>query len=163
MRGTEPEAGAEGQRRLRRRALPGPGGGRKAAAAGLWRGARQCAGAARPRCPFPELLARTGSCGPALAGGSAGMLCPRGRAVPGALQPLHARCVPAGTAYVLTCYFTNWAQYRPGEGRYTPENIDPNLCTHLIYAFAGMNNNEITTYEWNDETLYKSFNGLKNQ
>ncbi|XP_041278637.1 acidic mammalian chitinase-like [Onychostruthus taczanowskii] len=26
-----------------------------------------------------------------------------------------------------------------------------------------MNNNEITTYEWNDETLYKSFNGLKNQ
>uniref|UniRef100_A0A8C5TFZ9 chitinase n=1 Tax=Malurus cyaneus samueli TaxID=2593467 RepID=A0A8C5TFZ9_9PASS len=67
------------------------------------------------------------------------------------------------TAYVLTCYFTNWAQYRPGEGKFTPENIDPNLCTHLIYAFAGMNNNEITTYEWNDETLYKSFNGLKNQ
>ncbi|NWY15766.1 CHIA chitinase, partial [Aphelocoma coerulescens] len=68
-----------------------------------------------------------------------------------------------GTAYVLTCYFTNWAQYRPGVGKYTPENIDPCLCNHLIYAFAGMNNNEITTYEWNDETLYKSFNGLKNQ
>uniref|UniRef100_A0A8C3R1S7 Chitinase acidic n=1 Tax=Cyanoderma ruficeps TaxID=181631 RepID=A0A8C3R1S7_9PASS len=47
--------------------------------------------------------------------------------------------------------------------KYTPENIDPYLCNHLIYAFAGMNNNEITTYEWNDETLYKSFNGLKNQ
>ncbi|XP_010005363.1 PREDICTED: acidic mammalian chitinase-like [Chaetura pelagica] len=44
-----------------------------------------------------------------------------------------------------------------------PENIDPFLCNHLIYAFANMNNNEITTYEWNDETLYKSFNGLKNQ
>ncbi|KFO55021.1 Acidic mammalian chitinase, partial [Corvus brachyrhynchos] len=68
-----------------------------------------------------------------------------------------------GTAYVLTCYFTNWAQYRPGLGKYTPENVDPCLCNHLIYAFAGMNNNEITTYEWNDETLYKSFNGLKNQ
>ncbi|XP_009989943.1 PREDICTED: acidic mammalian chitinase [Tauraco erythrolophus] len=44
-----------------------------------------------------------------------------------------------------------------------PDNIDPNLCDHLIYAFAGMSNNEITTSEWNDETLYKSFNGLKNQ
>ncbi|XP_054659846.1 acidic mammalian chitinase-like [Grus americana] len=68
-----------------------------------------------------------------------------------------------GTAYVLSCYFTNWAQYRPGLGKFTPDNIDPCLCDHLIYAFAGMSNNEITTYEWNDETLYKTFNGLKNQ
>ncbi|KAM6370372.1 acidic mammalian chitinase-like isoform 2-T2 [Pluvialis apricaria] len=68
-----------------------------------------------------------------------------------------------GTAYVLSCYFTNWAQYRPGLGKFMPDNIDPCLCDHLIYAFAGMSNNEITTYEWNDETLYKSFNGLKNQ
>ncbi|NXJ16479.1 CHIA chitinase, partial [Odontophorus gujanensis] len=68
-----------------------------------------------------------------------------------------------GSAYVLSCYFTNWAQYRPGLGKYMPDNIDPCLCTHLLYAFAGMSNNEITTIEWNDETLYKSFNGLKNQ
>ncbi|XP_001372881.2 acidic mammalian chitinase isoform X1 [Monodelphis domestica] len=68
-----------------------------------------------------------------------------------------------GSAYHLTCYFTNWAQYRPGLGRFKPENIDPCLCTHLIYAFAGMSNNEITTIEWNDVTLYKSFNGLKNK
>ncbi|XP_074046424.1 acidic mammalian chitinase-like [Macrotis lagotis] len=68
-----------------------------------------------------------------------------------------------GSAYHLTCYFSNWAQYRPGLGRFTPENIDPCLCTHLIYAFAGMKNNQITTIEWNDETLYKSFNGLKNK
>ncbi|NXN25017.1 CHIA chitinase, partial [Nycticryphes semicollaris] len=68
-----------------------------------------------------------------------------------------------GIAYVLSCYFTNWAQYRPGLGKFMPNDIDPCLCNHLIYAFAGMNNNEITTYEWNDETLYKSFNGLKNQ
>ncbi|KAH0618849.1 hypothetical protein JD844_018347 [Phrynosoma platyrhinos] len=68
-----------------------------------------------------------------------------------------------GSAYVLSCYFTNWGQYRPGLGRYKPDNIDPCLCTHLIYAFAGMRNNEIATIEWNDITLYKSFNGLKNQ
>uniref|UniRef100_A0A8C3SLR7 Acidic mammalian chitinase n=1 Tax=Chelydra serpentina TaxID=8475 RepID=A0A8C3SLR7_CHESE len=68
-----------------------------------------------------------------------------------------------GSAYLLTCYFTNWGQYRPGLGSFKPDNIDPCLCTHLIYAFAGMSNNEITTIEWNDVTLYKSFNGLKNQ
>ncbi|XP_053249128.1 acidic mammalian chitinase-like [Podarcis raffonei] len=68
-----------------------------------------------------------------------------------------------GSAYVLSCYFTNWGQYRPGLGKYKPDNIDPCLCTHLIYAFAGMRNNEIATIEWNDVTLYKSFNGLKNQ
>uniref|UniRef100_A0A2K5CNU4 Acidic mammalian chitinase n=1 Tax=Aotus nancymaae TaxID=37293 RepID=A0A2K5CNU4_AOTNA len=60
-----------------------------------------------------------------------------------------------GSAYQLTCYFTNWAQYRPGLGRFKPDDIDPCLCTHLIYAFAGMQNNEITTIEWNDKTLYQ--------
>ncbi|KAJ4934728.1 hypothetical protein JOQ06_007511 [Pogonophryne albipinna] len=43
-----------------------------------------------------------------------------------------------------------------------PQNVDPNLCTHLIYAFSGINNaNELVTIEWNDDQLYKSFNGLK--
>ncbi|KAM8781985.1 LOW QUALITY PROTEIN: acidic mammalian chitinase-like [Rhynchonycteris naso] len=68
-----------------------------------------------------------------------------------------------GSAYQLTCYFTNWAQYRPGLGCFKPENIDLFLCTHLIYAFAGMRNNEITTIEWNGVTLYQAFNGLKNK
>ncbi|XP_063064588.1 acidic mammalian chitinase-like [Engraulis encrasicolus] len=67
-----------------------------------------------------------------------------------------------GCSTDLMCYFTNWAQYRPGTGRYMPENVDPHLCTHLIYAFAVINDaHQLTTYEWNDETLYKSFNGLK--
>ncbi|XP_038167284.1 acidic mammalian chitinase-like [Arvicola amphibius] len=68
-----------------------------------------------------------------------------------------------GSAYKLVCYFSNLAQYRPGLGRFTPDNIDPCLCTHLIYAFAGMQNNEITTIEWNDVEFYKAFNGLKNR
>lgn len=68
-----------------------------------------------------------------------------------------------GSAYQLTCYFTNWAQYRPGLGRFKPEDIDPCLCTHLIYAFAGMRDNQITTIEWNDVALYQAFNGLKSK
>lgn len=45
-----------------------------------------------------------------------------------------------------------------------PENVDPNLCTHLIYAFSVISSsNELSTYEWNDDVLYKSFNALKNR
>lgn len=62
----------------------------------------------------------------------------------------------------MVCYFTNWSQYRPGDGKYMPQDVDPFLCTTLIYAFSIINsNNELVTYEWNDETLYKTFNGLK--
>ncbi|KAM9759180.1 acidic mammalian chitinase-like [Menidia menidia] len=68
------------------------------------------------------------------------------------------------TSSQMVCYFTNWSQYRPGAGKYLPQNVDPFLCSHLIYAFSIINhNNELTTYEWNDETLYQSFNGLKNK
>lgn len=36
------------------------------------------------------------------------------------------------------CYYTSWAVKRPGAGRFEVESIDPFLCTHVIYAFAGM-------------------------
>jgi GH18 family chitinase len=36
----------------------------------------------------------------------------------------------------VVCYFTNWAWYRPGIGKYLPETIDERLCTHIVYGFA---------------------------
>ncbi|XP_076166260.1 chitotriosidase-1-like [Ptiloglossa arizonensis] len=39
----------------------------------------------------------------------------------------------------IVCYFGSWAVYRPGIGAFQPTDIDPRLCTHLIYAFAGLN------------------------
>ena len=42
------------------------------------------------------------------------------------------------------CYFTNWAWYRPGIGKYRPEDIDPTLCTHIIYGFAVLDSNKLT-------------------
>lgn len=62
---------------------------------------------------------------------------------------------------LLICYFTNWAQYRKGPARYTPENVDPFLCTHIIYSFAGIENYRITTMDVNDEKFYKQLNALK--
>jgi len=33
-----------------------------------------------------------------------------------------------------------WAWFRPGNGQFLVENINPMLCTHIIYAFAGLDN-----------------------
>ena len=42
-----------------------------------------------------------------------------------------------GTKRVV-CYFANWSVYRSGTAKFTPQNINPYLCTHLIYAFGGL-------------------------
>uniref|UniRef100_A0A8C6PRW8 chitinase n=1 Tax=Nothobranchius furzeri TaxID=105023 RepID=A0A8C6PRW8_NOTFU len=73
-------------------------------------------------------------------------------------------CLQIVSSTKLVCYFTNWSQYRPGSGKYLPENVDPNICTHMIYAFSKIStSNELSIVEWNDEVLYRSFNGLKHR
>ncbi|KAM6927299.1 LOW QUALITY PROTEIN: acidic mammalian chitinase-like [Xenentodon cancila] len=63
----------------------------------------------------------------------------------------------------LVCHMTNWAQYRPGTGKFTPDNIDPFLCTHIIYSLATINSfNQVSPIEWNDEELYGQLSSLKN-
>ncbi|KPP67334.1 acidic mammalian chitinase-like [Scleropages formosus] len=71
--------------------------------------------------------------------------------------------VQLGSSYILSCYFTNWAQYRPPPTIYMPNDIDPCLCTHLLYAFATITNGKLATYEWNDVELYGQFNALKDK
>ncbi|XP_033739615.1 chitotriosidase-1-like isoform X2 [Pecten maximus] len=66
------------------------------------------------------------------------------------------------------CYYTNWAQYRPKAGKYTPENIDDRLCTHIVYSFAKLTNHALTPFEWNDDStdwskgMFEKVNSLKN-
>ncbi|XP_031637638.1 probable chitinase 10, partial [Contarinia nasturtii] len=53
----------------------------------------------------------------------------------------------------VVCYFTNWSWYRQGIGKYSPEDIDSHLCTHIVYGFASLDANTLTikTYDsWVD-------------
>ena len=60
----------------------------------------------------------------------------------------------AGLAtYKRVCYYTNWSQYRHGEGKFLPSDIDPTLCTHLIFAFGKLVGNTVQKLEGNDYQL----------
>nr|XP_015286791.1 PREDICTED: chitinase-3-like protein 2 isoform X2 [Macaca fascicularis] len=67
----------------------------------------------------------------------------------------------AGSAYKLVCYFTNWSQDRQEPGKFTPENVDPFLCSHLIYSFASIENNKVIIKDKNEVMLYQTINSLK--
>ncbi|KAF8787216.1 Chitotriosidase-1 like protein [Argiope bruennichi] len=72
--------------------------------------------------------------------------------------------------YKVVCYLGSWANYRGGEGKFLIENIDPNLCTHLVYGFAKLAGNQIAVYDpyldlkenWG-LGAYQRFNNLKKQ
>lgn len=83
------------------------------------------------------------------------------------------RAVPGPTT--LVCYFGSWSVYRPGNGRFDVGDIDPFLCTHLVFGFAALDNytmDKIIAYDpWNElcpnepggnGCAYKRFNELKN-
>ncbi|XP_055609283.1 chitinase-3-like protein 1 [Uranotaenia lowii] len=69
----------------------------------------------------------------------------------------------------FVCYYGSWAVYRNGKGAFSVDNIDPFLCTHLIYSFVGLNvNGTIRVLDpWNDleenwgRGAMKQFNNLK--
>ncbi|KAJ8966356.1 hypothetical protein NQ317_006815 [Molorchus minor] len=72
--------------------------------------------------------------------------------------------VSAATDKVV-CYHGSWSKYRSGNGQFTVSNIDPTLCTHLIYTFVGINTegSVVLLDEYLDVTLgnFASFNALK--
>ncbi|XP_046974883.1 probable chitinase 2 [Vanessa cardui] len=46
----------------------------------------------------------------------------------------------AGSSHdkVIVCYVSRWSVYRPGAGSFDIFDIEPSLCTHLIYCFVGL-------------------------
>jgi len=73
---------------------------------------------------------------------------------------------PLSGDYKVVCYFTNWAWYRPGIGKYRPEDIDPSICTHVVYGFAVLDSNNLVIKphdSWADldNEFYKKVTSLK--
>ena len=43
---------------------------------------------------------------------------------------------------VVFCYYSSFAQNRKSIGKFLPEDIDPLLCTHVIFAFVEVANGQ---------------------
>lgn len=75
---------------------------------------------------------------------------------------------PSIGANRFVCYFPNWSTYRTGAGQFSVSNINPNLCTHYMYAFAildGSTYNIVTVDSWADISLkgYANFVAMKSK
>ncbi|XP_031701638.1 chitinase-3-like protein 1 [Anarrhichthys ocellatus] len=67
-----------------------------------------------------------------------------------------------GSSSRLVCYYNSEAGNREGDGKFSISEIDPNKCTHLIYAFSDINNqNELVHSNAADLQHYQAFNELK--
>lgn len=39
----------------------------------------------------------------------------------------------------MICYYGSWATYRNGKGKCEVNDLNPHICSHLIYGFVGIN------------------------
>ena len=58
--------------------------------------------------------------------------------------------------YNRICYFTNWGAHRSmKDARLYPEDVPPDLCTHILYAFANLNGISLQPQLANDINVYQ--------
>lgn len=78
------------------------------------------------------------------------------------------RAEPLSNGPKVVCYMTNWAFYRKAEGKFVPEHLDVRLCTHIIYAFASLDPEQLMLKEFdswadldNSKLIFTSINITK--
>lgn len=58
---------------------------------------------------------------------------------------------------------TSWSRKRPSAGRFAPEDINPSLCTHVIYAFATLKDHILTEADDKDPEIYDRVIALRDK
>ena len=49
--------------------------------------------------------------------------------------------------YRTVCYFEGWSHLRDDPVQFEPEDVDPTLCTHIIFAFAQLDDSGLHIVE----------------
>ena len=71
----------------------------------------------------------------------------------------------------MVCYYGSWAVHNKGKDKFDVEDIDPFVCTHIIYAFAILDENSTIQPldpcndldENGGNGAYRRFTGLKDE
>lgn len=68
--------------------------------------------------------------------------------------------------HLISTQVTNWAAHRSEQGKFLPENIEPKLCTHIVYAYAVLDPQTLTIKSSNpaidiDDGFYKRVTDLR--
>lgn len=66
---------------------------------------------------------------------------------------------PSSSEYInLVCFVTNWSIYRNARGQFLfLRDIDPNLCSTIVYAFIGVNNGQLIPFDPNADIVRNGF------
>ncbi|XP_055870468.1 chitinase-3-like protein 1 isoform X1 [Biomphalaria glabrata] len=66
--------------------------------------------------------------------------------------------------FMRVCYFPSWAFERSSAlARFDVANVDPYICTHIIYAFGRIDGSNTNLQTPSDESRYSLFTDLKKQ
>ena len=77
------------------------------------------------------------------------------------ISEVKAQCKAQNSPKRMICYFASWAGGRASPANIQPEDVDPCLCTHVLYAFVPVSNNVVSP-SWSDESLFKRMVAWKN-
>ncbi|XP_018028104.2 uncharacterized protein LOC108683310 [Hyalella azteca] len=73
--------------------------------------------------------------------------------------------VSTGSSPVISCFIEGWSVLRPvGAGKFSLDDIDPSLCTHLVFLFAGLDDDRSTISleaEYDTEGAFRQLVAIK--